>query len=249
MISKTINDINELLNFINELHYSHGTQLWYRGHDDATYPLIPSIQRSNQRIHNERFLSNDFYIKTKQILPNSPDKHNYAAWMSLMQHYGLPTRLLDWSQSPLIATFFATETYKETSQVDACIWVLLPSKLNKQEGFVECLFPVDAETVQGMLLPAFKDRMHDPELCNKIIACHFIGNDLRMYCQQSNFTVHNSLRKLEDICDSNTLYKIIIPKERKQYFWYCLNVFGITEGFVYPDPEHISKELKRLYNI
>lgn len=105
MVEKVINTIDELLNCVNELIRSQGLQLWYRGVENTGWDLLPSIQRSKQRILNERYLTNDFYIKASQVLATCPDKKNYAAWMSIMQHYGLPTRLLDWSSSPLISVF------------------------------------------------------------------------------------------------------------------------------------------------
>lgn len=146
-------------------------------------------------------------------------------------------------------SFFATETYYKPNQIDGCIWVLVPSKLNKNEGFGDCIYPVDADTIQDMLLPAFKEKGHNKELTDKIIACHSVKNDLRMYSQQANFTIHNSFRKLVDTCDSETLYKIIIPFNRKKYFYDSLRVFGITKSYVYPDLDHISNDLKQTYNI
>ena len=249
MTVKTITSIDELLKFVMELNEKHGQILWYRGVADSAWPLLPSIQRNEDRIKAERYITNDFYIKAKQVLEKSPEKKNYSAWMSIMQHYGLPTRLMDWSQSPLIAVFFAVEKYMAYPQTDACVWVLTPGKLNKVEGFGECIYPVDADTIQGMLLPAFKDKGHIEELNDRIIACHSTENNLRMYSQQANFTIHNSLRKLEDICDEDTLYKIEIPADRREYFLYSLEIFGITESFVYPDLDHISHDLKRLYKI
>lgn len=249
MIEKTISSIDELLQFVMELNKKHGLRLWYRGVADSTWPLLPSIQRNEHRIQTERYITNDFYIKAKQVLENAPEKKNYSAWMSIMQHYGLPTRLLDWSQSPLVSVFFAVEKYKDFPQTDAGVWVLAPGRLNEIEGFGNCIFPVDADTIQNMLLPAFKERGHVEELNDKIIACHSTEKNMRMYSQQANFTIHNSLRKLEDICDENTLYKIIIPAGRRNYFLYSLEIFGITESFIYPDLDHISHDLKRLYEI
>ena len=132
---------------------------------------------------------------------------------------------------------------------DACVWVLTPGLLNEKEGFGNCIYPIDADTTQEMLLPAFKHNHPNPELKNKILACSSTENNLRMYSQYSNFTVHNSLERLEDICDENMLYKIIIPSGRKQYFIESLRVFGISESFVYPDLDHISSDLKDSYGI
>ena len=86
-------------------------------------------------------------------------------------------------------------------------------------------------------------------LTNRILACSSTENNLRMYSQHSNFTVHNSLKHLEDVCDENMLYKIIIPCERKKYFIDSLRVLGITESFVYPDLDHISADLRDEYGI
>ena len=249
MITQEVNTIDELLQFVSTLYEKHGLRLWYRGEENASLTLVPSIQRSQKRIDAERYITNDFYIRARQILDNPPEKHNYASWVSLMQHYGLPTRMLDWSQSPLVAVFFATETYKQTPDIDACVWVLAPGLLNEREGFGNCIYPIDADTTQEMLLPAFKHAHHNPELKGKILACSSTENNLRMYAQHSNFTVHNSPDRLEDICDENMLYKIIIPCERKEYFIESLRVFGITQGAIYPDLDHISSDLKDSYGL
>ena len=245
-----INNIDDLLRFVKELDTSHeGLRLWYRGDDCSDRPLIPSIQRTERSMKLERYMTNDFYIRAHQIMNNPPVKHNYAAWVSIMQHYGLPTRMLDWSRSPLVAAFFATEDYALTPGTDATIWVLVPDLFNEMMGFGRCIYPIDADTTQEMLLPAFKHNHHNPELVDRILAVSSIDNNLRMYSQQANFTVHNSVRRLQDICDEDILYKVVIPHDKKQYFLDSLRVFGITESFVYPDLDHISKDLKRYYDI
>ena len=249
MISRTVSTIAELLSVIRELYRYNSARLWFRGVADEEWGLLPSIQRTEDRINKERYITNDFYIQSRQIMEHAPEKHNYSAWMSIMQHYGLPTRLLDWSNSPLVAAFFATEQFSKHPNANACIWVLAPRLLNKEEGFGNCIYPVDADTVQNMLLPAFKERGHVDELADKIIACHSIENNLRMYSQQAAFTIHNTLRRLEEIDLPNLLFKIIIPNEARAKILYDLEIFGITEGFIYPDPDHISKDIKRIYAI
>lgn len=249
MIIEYVNTIGQLLEFIKNIKETNKHHLWFRGVADESWPLLPSIQRSKDRIICEKYIINDFYIKARQVLENSPPKKNYAAWISLMQHFGLPTRMLDWSSSPLIASFFAVEKYEEHPETDAAIWVLTPGLLNRKEGFGTCIYPVDADTAQKMLRPAFKKQRHTTSVDDKILACHSTENNLRMYSQQANFTIHNSLKRLEDICDDDTLYKIIIPKDSRRSFLTNLEIFGITESFVYPDLEHISNDLKRQYNI
>ena len=58
-----------------------------------------------------------------------PDIKDGASWLFLMQHYGLPTRLLDWTDSPLIALYFAIKD-KTTDDEDGVIYGLMPTELN-----------------------------------------------------------------------------------------------------------------------
>ena len=243
MMDIQINSIDCLITEIKKLKLKYGKQpIWFRGQEDSQWHLIPSIQRG-RLYKKENFITNDFYIYVNQIEDNMPNKNNYAAWMSLMQHYGLPTRILDWSSSPLIACYFALEKNRDTVN-DSCIWVLIPRRVNKQEGFGECVYPIDAYTVQQMLIPAFKSNIEiDDKFKDKIIACHSVEKNLRMYSQQSSFTVHNSAKKLEDICDSETLFKFVIPYRFKQEIYESVNILGISTSFIYPDMEHVSKDI------
>lgn len=247
MVKKQIHSIDDLIEIIRKLKAICGKQpIWFRGQENSEWHLEPSILRG-KLLKKENYVTNDFYIYVNQIEDNAPAKENYAAWMSLMQHYGLPTRILDWSSSPLVACYFALEKNREANN-DSCIWVLIPRKINIQEGFGEYVYPINAYTVQQMLLPAFKDKVIlDDKFVDKIIACHSVKKDLRMYSQQSAFTVHNSLRKLEDICDDETLFKFVIPQSSKERMYENLSILGISTRFIYPDMEHVSKDVIKKY--
>ena len=211
MIEIKINSIDDLIEEIRKLKAIYGKQpIWFRGQEKSEWHLEPSIHRG-KLLEKENYVTNDFYIYVNQIEDNAPLKEDYAAWMSLMQHYGLPTRILDWSSSPLVA--------------------------------------INAYTVQQMLMPAFKDKVIlEDQFVDKIIACHSVKKDLRMYSQQSSFTVHNSLRKLEDICDEETLFKFIIPQCCKESMYESLNILGISTRFIYPDMEHVSGDVIKKYS-
>lgn len=248
MVEIIINSVDDLIYEIQKLKDIYGKQpIWFRGQEDSEWHLEPSIHRG-ELFDKENYITNDFYIYVNQIENHTPPKDNYAAWMSLMQHYGLPTRILDWSSSPLVACYFALEKNRDES-ADASIWVLIPRRVNMQEGFGEYVYPIDAYTVQQMLVSAFKKNMSiEDKFKDKIIACHSVEKNLRMYSQQSSFTVHNSQRKLEDICDSETLYKFIIPYSSKEKIYESINILGITTSFIYPDMEHISKDIIKKYS-
>jgi len=244
---KVVTSIGNLISEIELIYSSQNYILWFRGHSDKGWPLIPSVQRNGLN-KNEQCISNDFYIKSSIRMRDKPNKNDYAGWMALMQHYGLPTRLLDWSKSPLIAAYFATCEYGEYPDKDACIWILKPGLLNECEGFNGYIYPMDTSTVLEMIFPAFKpykDFKRDVE--DKIIACYPVENDLRMYTQQSAFTLHNSFKKLEQLNISHLVEKIIIPFSVKKKILNELRICGIELSTVYPDIEHVSREIKDYY--
>jgi len=103
-------------------------ELWFRGHARGErWKLVPRVHRDYGR-DSEQQLLRRFQKKAPSRYNNCPPVSDYPAWTSLAQHYGLPTRLLDWSGSPLVAAYFASLDCEQNEA--GAIWALKAWKMN-----------------------------------------------------------------------------------------------------------------------
>lgn len=107
-----IKDLNDLIDEVNKLHHynktvEENTQLYYRGHSNANYLLDASIERNKEYIRHENHMVED--ILTKNADEFSAGYQTHFDKLKQMQHYFLPTRLLDITESPLAGLYFARE--------------------------------------------------------------------------------------------------------------------------------------------
>ena len=242
-----IRDFGSYVETIININEEQQYRMWYRGQSDYSWELVPSVQCvKNMGKHYEQYITTNFMIQAMRLNPQMPQQYDRSSWLTLMQHYGLPTRLLDWSESPLVALYFALSSQKNK---DAAVWVLNPMKLNEKAEYGTYVPPINYKSLEGDLEGAFSDKDNESiKLQKRIVACHGVGNDLRMYVQQSDFTIHSSAEKLnrilamDDACDY--FYKIRIPKDSCKSLLNQLDALGFHESTIYPDMEHIAQEQK-----
>jgi len=131
-IEHVATDIAEFTHAIVAITRAFGnSRPWWRGQADARWSLVPSLYRKGFA-SKEGNINSRFRMMAKVRHANCPTSDDAFPWLFLMQHYRLPTRLLDWSESPLVAVYFATEA-EAGDDTDAALWALSPTGLNLQQ--------------------------------------------------------------------------------------------------------------------
>ena len=177
---------NELLQHIKNLRGELGNpdQLWFRGQGNAEYVLIPSLLRFGNGLDKEKFLFEKFRQLSLRVLPRGTED-----WETLfyMQDHGIPTRLLDWTDTLGIALYFAA-TYNAQFYPgkDAAIFLLDPIALNANSGIRKVpLIPDDKDFNYRQIY--WEKRPFAP---NFPIACEPVFSNDRMLAQKGKFTIH-----------------------------------------------------------
>lgn len=120
-----VGSVRTFLDALEEIECSDEEILYYRGHSNFSYTLRPSIYRENNWIQNEDILF-------KEIILKCPDdfrgQENTFQTLVKMQHYSLPTRLLDLTTNPLIGLYFACSEGKSDTEGGEVVVLKIPKR-------------------------------------------------------------------------------------------------------------------------
>jgi hypothetical protein len=151
----------------------------------------------------------------------------------------MPTRLLDWTESPLIATFFAMDE-NEHMKNDGALVALSPMALNLSQAQMGGIFHGNSN--MPSIQRAFFDDVDDEE---EILAILPTEVNIRLMTQLSVFTIHGSQMPIEDIDGSDEfLLKYRIDHKAKTKLQSDLKHLGIRESNLFPDLEHLAQEIE-----
>ncbi len=224
-----IDSFNQLLVWSRRCRETFG-EIWFRGHSDNTWKLAPSVFRKHLDHQYEFNLAQNFMLQSPARCSDTPNLGRYDLWLSLMRHSGLHTRLLDWSESLLVACFFAVGT--SNIERDGGIWMVCPTILNQNTDNTNGIHMLYAIRDSKCVKNAFVRRVQSAD---QIVAAIPTEVSVHMMMQSSRFTVHNSHKPLEEYSSGEQfLQKAVIAPEVKQEIAVHLDIMGVKLSTLFP---------------
>jgi hypothetical protein len=210
------------------LRYFDGTYL-FRGMSRTTWNLVPSIGRGrycvDYNVGDEKETFELFKARARRCISIAPQ--NDWEWLALAQHHQLPTRLLDWSESPLVAAFFATLGWNgappkrrrayDWSTEDSAVYV------THMDG------PFEVANVKRSPFNVRKVEFFQPAHVSP-----------RLHAQLGVFSLHP--RPALPYAGPN-VFRIIIPGCERLSFQAGLDTLGFSRATMFPDIDGLAQQL------
>jgi len=257
----------EFVALIEELQDSGGRTLWFRGCGKATHELLPTLYRHRKRgdINDLELLERGVMTRFRQRSIPFLTRSLADDWDMLffMQHYGIPTRLLDWTENPFIGLYFAVMSAPFSGKVkngktvlsfsaDAAVWILDPVIWNhhalRHQGFDRGILTPDDEALQS-----YKPLTEFSDMNVQAVGIYGAHNSPRIAAQRGAFTIFGqSTQAMNRTYESEgfpngCLMKVVLKGTVLSKMRASVLKHGITESVVFPDLEGLAKEIKRSF--
>jgi len=238
----------------------------FRGQGNAKWPLSSSLERMKCEELDEEKIVNNFKAQASVFINKSelPDKDNNIEWLSLMQHHGAPTRLIDFTCSPYVAAYFA---FEENNNNDRSIFCINGNKLYKRtQKLLKIPEAPKDEFSEYELYCRFGDEFDDFSNYDSYVNDRILDNQLTCVfpIRLKNYNKRSFLQSSTFLCGANIIFsfgsllgqsldeedyiKFILPGNIRNTVLYDLERMNITRATLFPDLDGFSKSLKVSYD-
>lgn len=229
--------------------------LWFRGVTSDKHLLIPKIMREHHPFDRVREREERLLTRFRQrSMAYWKEGYGQDAWDHLfaMQHYGLPTRLLDWSENLMVAVFFALQKHANLpDQPDdvPVVWALDPIAWNRNTphllGYGDTIHVLTTANEEVDSYKPFTNK----KMTRFPLALFGSHNSGRIVAQRGTFFMWgNEVKSIEDFlaeevkCDAWRFRLEMDPRE----MFKDVQSIGFTETMIFPEMSYLAEELTRL---
>lgn len=243
--------LREVLSIANSLQEGHF--LWFRGLTCVEHALLPKLMRDSKSTEEvfdrERRLLTRFRQRSMAYWPAGYPQNDWEHLFA-MQHFGMPTRLLDWSENLFVASHFALGqacAHDHEGQCVPVVWCVDPVEWNRSIP----LLSEYGDAIQVLTTAEDELEAYRPETskrrCRSPVAMFGAHNSARIVAQRGTFMVWgNDPQPLEIFAEEQTarLWRIRVAGPRAELAR-SLRHLGFTETMVFPELPSLGVELSR----
>ena len=256
-----IEPIKHLEDFLKCIRLVSTSSTWFRGESKEHKLLIPKLYRNIEENQIESVLKKEkqYFQEFRRraiSLATGIDKNDFWSWYFLIQHYGGPTRLLDWTSNANVALFMALNSNREKKD-NPVIYFLAPNVMTDYafkdigrdtEETGRVLYPGEDQT-DLWIANLMSENTLIPESPISLLPAY---TDQRIVSQKSCFTLFGSrlngfVKNDKQItcicCDQKILHKVIIDGNSKEKLLNELAKVGVSSETIYPGLEGLAKDI------